>query len=118
MNAKLLLSLTRSCLHLQATVSHEVFEEGSKLGFDLLVDLSFLADSGWNMRNLASNGLQVHLFEFGDLRCLEFVEESTDTGEKHDSLVLNSHWNVLLLLEELSEFLSSVKELLGGGIKI
>ena len=70
------------------------------------------------MWNLAPNGFQVHSLELGDLRGLELVKVSTDTSEEDDSLVFNGHWHVLLLLKELSELLSSVKELLGGGIKI
>jgi len=70
------------------------------------------------MREFASNGLQIHNFEFGDLTSLELVEVSSDSSEENDGLLLNGHWHVLLLLEKLSEFLSSVKKLLGGGIKI
>jgi hypothetical protein len=33
-------------------------------------------------------------------------------------LFFSWHWNVLLLLKEFSQFLTSVKELLSGGIKI
>jgi hypothetical protein len=118
MNAKLLLSLTCSCLHFKAAVGHEVFNESAKLSLGLVRDLTLSADSGWNVWDFASDSVQVHNLELGDLRGLELVQISTHSSEKHDGLLLDSHWHVLFLLEELSELLSSVEELLSGGIKI
>ena len=118
MNAKLLLSLTCSCLHLKSAVGHEVLEESTELSLNLIVDLAFCTDRCWDVWGLALDALQVHLLEFSNLTGLELIKVSTDTGEKNNGLLLDGHWNVLFLLEKLSKFLSSVKELLGGSIKI
>jgi len=64
------------------------------------------------------NVLHVELFEFSNIRCLNFIEISLDTSIEGDNLLFSWHWHVLLLLKELGKLLSSVKELLGGSIKI
>ena len=70
------------------------------------------------MRSLGVDGLKVHLLELGDLGGLDLVEVASDTGVENAGLLLDGHRDVLLLLEELGELLTSVKELLGGGIQI
>ena len=62
--------------------------------------------------------LKVHLLEFANLGGLDLVEVSTDTGEQNAGLLLDGHGHVLLLLEELGQLLTSVKELLSGGVQI
>jgi hypothetical protein len=57
-------------------------------------------------------------FEFLNFGGLDFVEVSLNTCEENASLFFNSHWHVLLLLQEFSQLLSTVKELLGDCIKI
>jgi len=49
---------------------------------------------------------------------LHLVEEATDTGIEDADLLLSGDGNVLLLLEELSELLTSVEEMLGGSVEI
>jgi len=70
------------------------------------------------MRGLGVDGLKVHLLELGDFAGLDLVKISTDTGVEDAGLLLNGHGDVLLLLQELGELLTSVEELLGGGIEI
>jgi len=67
---------------------------------------------------LGSDQSEVHFLELGDLRSLELVKETSDTSVQNADLFLSGDGNVLLLLEELGELLTSVEELLGGGIKI
>ena len=62
--------------------------------------------------------IHVHLFELFDLRGLKFVKISSHTGIEDASLLFNSHWYILLLLEQFSKLLSSVEQLLGSGVKI
>ena len=70
------------------------------------------------MGSLCSNGCEPQFFEFGDFACDKFVKMTTDTGVKDGDLFLGRNRNVLLLLEQFSELLTSVKQLLGGSIKI
>ena len=62
--------------------------------------------------------LKETLLELLDLGGLDLIKVSTDTAEKNASLLFNGHGHILLLLEELSELLTTVKKLLGGSIKI
>ena len=64
------------------------------------------------------NSLEVHLLEPADFFRFDLVEIATHASEENASLLLDGHWHVLLLLEELGELLTSVEELLGGSIKI
>ena len=70
------------------------------------------------MGSLGVDLLQVQLLETRDLAGLDLIKVATDTGEEDASLLLDGHGNVLLLLEELSQLLTSVELLLGGGIEI
>jgi len=49
---------------------------------------------------------------------MELVEEATDTGVQDANLLFSRDGHVLVLLEQFSELLTSVEELLGSGIKI
>lgn len=70
------------------------------------------------MRGLGADSLKVHSLEFPDFAGHDLVQVSTHTTEEDTSLLLDGHGHVLLLLEELGELLTSVEELLGGGIQI
>ena len=67
---------------------------------------------------LASQGVEIKLLELANFVGLDLIEVTLDTGVKDANLLLGGHWHELLLLEELSELLTSVEELLGSGIKI
>jgi len=110
--------LSRSNLELEARGGKELFDEILKVSLGLVRDVSLSADGDGNMRGLGVDGLKVHLLELRDLAGLDLVEVATDTGVENASLLLNGHGHVLLLLEELGELLTSVEELLGGGIEI
>merc|ERR1719367_2465797 len=56
--------------------------------------------------------------EGGDLAGVNLVQEATDTAVDDGDLVLNGHWHVLALLQQLSQPDTSVQQLLGGGVKI
>ena len=58
------------------------------------------------------------LFEMVDFGGLDLIEETSDTAVKNADLFFDLHWDVLLLLQELSEFLTSVEEVLGGSIQV
>ena len=62
--------------------------------------------------------LHVQSLEFSDLVSLDLIEVTSDTCVQNADLILSVHWEVLLLLEELGELLTSVQEMLGGGIEI
>jgi hypothetical protein len=108
----------RSLLHLEAGVGHEFVEDSLELGVSLLRKLALRLDVVDDMGGLGLECVEVELFELGDLRSLQLVEEASDTGVQDADLLLGGEGNVLLLLEQLSELLTSVEELLGGGIKI
>ena len=66
-------------------------------------------------------GLEVvkeKLLEFSNLASLDLVEETSDSSVENANLLLNDNRDVLLLLEELGELLTSVKEVLCGSIEI
>ena len=70
------------------------------------------------MGSLGVDGCEVVALELGDVLGLDLVEVTSDTSEENAGLLLDGHGHVLLLLEELSELLTSVEELLGGSIEI
>ena len=70
------------------------------------------------MGGLGGDGIKVHLLELADLGGLDLVQVATDTSVQNTGLVFDSHGHVLLLLKELGQFLTSIKELLGGSIQI
>ena len=61
---------------------------------------------------------KVLLLEFTNVRGSDLVEVSLDTSVKNAHLLLSRHGDVLLLLQQLSELLSSIQKLLGGSIEI
>ena len=107
-----------SRLHGEASGGDELFEDLSELSIDLVVKLLLNLDGVNNMRVLALEMFKEEFLEFADLRGLDLIEETTDTSVENADLLLSDHGNVLLLLEELSELLTSVEEMLGGSIEI
>ena len=67
---------------------------------------------------LASQVLAVGGLESLNIGGLDLVEVSLDTGEEDAGLLHDLHWHVLLLLEELSELLTTVEQLLGNSVEI
>jgi len=67
---------------------------------------------------LSSNMIKIKLLKFTNVGGLDLIEVSSNTCIKDANLLFSWHWDVLSLLKELGELLTSVKKLLGGGIKI
>jgi len=109
---------SRSCLELEARGGEELFNESLKVSLSLVSDGALNADGFDDMASLGVHRLEVHLLKLSDLAGLDLVEVATDTSVENTSLLLNGHGHVLLLLKELGELLTSVEELLGGGIEI
>ena len=110
--------LSCSRLELEARGGEELLNESLKVGIGLVADVTLSADGLGDMGSLGVDGLKIHLLETGDLAGLDLVKVSTDTGVEDTGLLLNGHGDVLLLLKELGQLLTSVEELLGGGIEI
>ena len=108
----------RSCLDLEASSGHELLDEALKVGLGLGGNPAFRTDGDWDVGSLGVDSLKVHLLEPLDLASLDLVQVATHAGEEDAGLLFDGHGHVLLLLEELSELLTSVEELLGGGIQI
>ena len=109
---------SRSCLEFEARGGHELLNEGLKVSFGLVRNVTLSADGVGDVGSLGVDGVKVHLLESANLAGLNLVKVTSNTGVKDASLVLDGHGHVLLLLEQLGQLLTSVEELLGGGIKI
>ena len=108
----------RSCLHLQAGGWHELLNEGLEVTLSLVRDVALVADGGGDVGGLRVDGLEVIALELANLLGLNLVEVASDASEEDAGLLLDGHGHVLLLLEELGQLLTSVKELLSGGVQI
>jgi len=109
---------SRSCLEFEAGSGHELFNESLEVGLSLVRDVALSADSNWDVGSLGVNCLEVHFLEPRDLSGIDLIQVASDASVQNASLLFDGHGDVLLLLEELSELLSSVKELLSGSIEI
>jgi hypothetical protein len=107
-----------SCFDGESAGWEELLENGLDGAIGLLGKLSLSSNSLKNVGVLGVDGLEIKFLEGSNIGSVDFVEVTSDTGVKDANLLLCWHWNVLLLLKELSKLLTSVKELLGGGIKI
>ena len=101
-----------------ATGWDELLKELGDLSVGLVSELTLGLDGVEERLMLGSEVGKVELLELANLVGLDLIEVSLDTGVENADLLLGGHWDVLLLLEELSELLTSVEELLGGSIKI
>jgi len=109
---------TCSCLEGKTRGWDELFEERGDLSVGLVGELTLVSDGIQKVLVLGLKVIKVEGFEFTNIAGLNLIEVSLDTSVKDANLFLGGHWNVLLLLKELSEFLTSVKKLLSSGIKI
>ncbi len=89
-----------------------------QLGLKLLADLALLLDGLLDLRLVALDVSKEVSLPLENLFNRDVVEETVDTSENEGNHVRNSHGGVLLLLKKLSETLTTVEGLLGGGIKI
>jgi len=67
---------------------------------------------------LRSDVLSEFGFEFSHVGGSNLIEVTLDTSVKDANLLLNGDGYILLLVEELSKLLTSVKHVLGSGIQI
>jgi hypothetical protein len=107
-----------SSLHLETTVGHELFKECLKLSIGLGGKFLVSANGVEDVSVLGAERLEVKFFEAMDLGGEELVEETTDTGVQDADLFFGGDGDVLLLLEEFSELLSTVELLLGSGVEV
>ena len=107
-----------SSLHLEASGGNELLEDGLELRVGLVAESLLGLDSLDDVGVLALEVIEEKFLELADLGGLHLVEEATDTSVEDANLLLSDHGHVLLLLEELSELLTSVEEMLGGGVEI
>jgi hypothetical protein len=113
---------SNATLILLANLRREALGEGNDNILELLLEI--LAES-----TLAVNGAQKLLLiglEMSDkvrlplqnLADWDRVEVTVDTGIDEGNHLVDSHWGVLLLLEQFGKTLTTGQSLLGGGIKI
>jgi len=79
---------------------------------------TFVLDGGNDLGVLALEVGEVKFFELGNLGGQDLVEVTSHTSVEDADLFFSGEGNILLLFEELSELLTSVELLLGGGIEI
>lgn len=109
---------TNFVVHLCVERAVEVTNDLLELLLKLLGDLALLLDGLLDLGVAAlqvSEEVRLPLENLGDG---DGVKETVDTGEDKGNHVGNGHGGVLLLLEQLSQTLTTGKSLLGGGIKI
>ena len=96
----------------------ELFNNGLDVSISLLGDLTLSSDGLENVGVLGTEVVKISVLELANVGRVDGIEISSDTGVEDAHLLLRGHRNVLVLLDEFSELLTSLKELLGGGIKI
>jgi len=67
---------------------------------------------------LSTQVFEVHFFECRDICSSNLVQVTTDTSVQNAYLLSSGHGDILVLVEELSEFFSSEEELLSSSIQI
>ena len=102
----------------ESTLWKVLGENGVDVSVSLIRELSFVSDGIKGILMLGSNKIEISSLKNTNITGLNFVKISSNTGIKDTYLLFSWHWNVLFLLKEFSELLSSVQKLLCGGIKI
>ena len=106
-----------SCL-LEAASGEELLEHGLHVSIELGRDGELSADSLKDVRVLGSNVLKVERLELADVLGGDLVEVATGTSVEDADLLLGRHGDVLLLLDDLDELLTTVELLEGGSIEV
>lgn len=107
-----------SSLHGEAGSGDELIEDLAELSVGLIAKLLLNLDGLNDVRVLASEMIKEELLELADFGSLDLIKETTDTSVEDANLLLSEHGNVLLLLEELGELLTSVEKMLSGSVEI
>lgn len=107
-----------SFAHLCAEALVEGVEDITELSLKLLADLALLLDGGQDLGLAALEVSKEVSLPGEDLGDGDVVKETVDTSEDERNHLADTHRAVLLLLEKLSQTLTTVEGLLGGGIEI
>lgn len=107
---------------LEGNLTQEALGEGggdvAQLGLSLLAESTLLLDGGEDLRLVGLEVSQEVGLPGQDLGNGDVVEETVDTSEDQGNHLVDGVGAVLLLLQELSQTLTTVEGLLGGGIQI
>lgn len=103
--------------HLQEALG-EALDDILELGLKVLGEGTLLVDGGEEVALVGAEVVEEVSLPLEDLGNWDGVEMTVDTSEDERNHLVDGHWGVLLLLEELSETLTTVEGLLGGGIEI
>ena len=106
-----------SCL-LEARGGEELLDHGLHVSVELLRDGELSADGLEDVRVLGSNMLKVDLLESANVGRGDLVEVATGTSVEDADLLLRGHGDVLLLLDDLDDLLTTVELLEGGSIEV
>lgn len=96
----------------------EVANDLLELGLKLLADLALLVNGLGDLRVVGLDGGEEVGLPVEDLADGDGVKETVDTSEDQGNHVRNGHGGVLLLLEQLSQTLTTGKGLAGGSVKV
>ena len=96
----------------------EVANDLLELGLKLLADLALLVNGLGDLRVVGLDGGEEVGLPVEDLADGDGVKETVDTSEDQGNHVRDGHGGVLLLLEQLSQTLTTGKGLAGGSVKV
>jgi len=96
----------------------EVANDLLELGLKVLADLTLLVNGFGDLRVVGLDGGEEVGLPVEDLADRDGVKETVDTSEDEGNHVRDGHGGVLLLLEQLSQTLTTGKGLAGGSIKV
>ena len=99
-------------------VSSELLVDAVHLLVQLIRDGTLVSDLLEDVSVVSLEEALETLLVCGDVADGDAIEETAHTSVHRDGLQLNRHGDELTLLQELSKFLTSVKKLLRGSIKI
>ena len=105
-----------------SSLTEEALDEGNgdvlELGLGLLAESTLLVDGSQQVSLVGLEVSKVISLPLEDAVDGDRVEVTVDTSEDKGNHLVNGHGGVLLLLEELSQALTTAEGLLGGSIKI
>ena len=104
--------------HLRSEALREAADDIPQSLLKILAQCTLLVNSGKQIRLVALQVGKEVLLPLGDLADWDLIQVTVDTSEDKRNHLVDSHWRVLLLLEELGKTLTTVQGLLGSGIKI
>ena len=103
---------------LEAANGEELLDHGLHVSVELVGDGELSSDSLEDVRVLGSDVIKVELLELANVGGGDLVEVATGTSVEDADLLLRGHGDVLLLLDDLDELLTTVELLEGSGIEV